>query len=73
MPFEKLSGFLIILLGLGVAFLADKIFNWTAHLNSSRTMIERWPPWMIPTWIWIMRVAGIATVLIGVLLILRNK
>lgn len=73
MPFQKLSGVLIILLGLGVAFFADKIFNWTAQLNSARTMIDRWPQWMIPTWILIMRVAGIATVLIGALLIFRNK
>jgi len=74
MTMQKMFGVLLMLIGLGEFLFAKNIFKFTRQLDSSRIMhFERWPSWMFPTWIWMMRIVGLLIVVIGVMLYLKDR
>jgi uncharacterized membrane protein len=71
---EKVCGIILVFLGLGETFFAKKIFDFFIQLPGTKIwQIERWPPWMFPTWIWLMRITGILLVVVGLLLIFTKR
>jgi hypothetical protein len=73
MLIQKICGFILLFLGLGQTLFAEKLFNYTIRSNSAKIMhFDRWPAWMFPTSIWMIRFGGILIIIGGILLIIKN-
>jgi len=71
---QKISGVLLILIGLAFSIFAKKIFDFGAGSDISKKYMhfEKWPAWMFPAWIWMMRIFGIFVAVAGVLFLLNS-
>jgi hypothetical protein len=76
MSLRILAGISLIILGLGETIFAQRIFDYFVRTDSSRTIqmrFDRWPPWMFPTWVWMMRFAGLLAAWGGLIMIIKNR
>ena len=74
MTAQKMAGLFLITLGLLECIFAKYIFKFATQIDGSKIMhFERWPSWMFPTWIWMMRIGGLLIVTIGVMMYMKNN
>jgi hypothetical protein len=71
---QKIFGILLILAGLGFSIFAGKIFGFGAQSETSKKYMQfhKWPAWMVPTWLWMMRIFGAFLAVAGVIFLLTN-
>ena len=73
MSLQQMCGFATILLGIGGFLFAKKLFNFSSKLPGSKLMhFERWPSWIFPAWVLLMRFGGIMLIATGLLVLLKE-
>lgn len=74
MSAQQICGIAFILLGIGGLLFAKKLFAFSRKLPGARLMhFERWPGWMFPAWVLLIRLGGIMSITGGLLLLLWNE
>ena len=74
MGIETICCVVLILLCLGVSLFAKKTFYFSIRPGTfGEWYVRRWPNWMFPFCVWLIRVGGIVGVAVGVWLLLDKK
>ena len=73
MSIQRLCFIVLMFLALGACFFAKEIFNFAIRSSGSKMFIERWPTWMIPVYIWMVRIIGIVIAIISFILFMKNR
>jgi ABC-type multidrug transport system permease subunit len=71
MSIQRACGLVLALLSLIEIVFAQNIFNYC--VQHKFMTFEKWPPWMFPAWVWMMRIGGIVVLIGSVMLYLKNK
>jgi hypothetical protein len=75
MLIKTISCVVLILLCLGISLFAEKIFYFTSRWGGpfGEEWVKRWPGWMFPVWLWMVRIVGILGAIVGIWLLLDRK
>jgi len=67
----------LIILCLGVSFFPKKFWDLSFRIPLAgkfyQEQIKQWPSWALPIWLWLIRIAGIFGVIIGIWLLFDKR